>query len=113
MAGNGIDVGGIVSMGTAGLIGVSTMKMIGDTAKGKAKSTFSGGTTQKQASVPVALTNPKKQEKYLDTWYQHFPAVYGRYHMLYNGKRKDMIAYFYEDDRRMYEDVKAHYDNIR
>ena len=40
MAGNGVDIGGVISAGTAGLIGVGTMKMIGDTA-GK----FSGGTS--------------------------------------------------------------------
>lgn len=108
MAGNGVDIGGVISAGTAGLIGVGTMKMIGDTA-GK----FQGGSSTRKVSVPSALSSSAKQEKFLDLWYQHFPAVYGRYHTMYHGKRKDMIAYFYEDDHKMYKTVKGHFDNLR
>ena len=104
-------IGDVLGGAVAGIVGLSAIKMIGDSAKGNNRNTSNRPTSN--IKVPKGFKSKKQIDGFLDVWYRNYPMIYSKYHTLHKGNARDMIGDLWGHEKGVYNKIKAQYDNLR
>ena len=105
-------VGSLMGAGIAGVVGLSAMKMVSDTA-GQRTQRGGSGKTLGTLPMPQGIKGKQEEEKFLDVWYRLSSENYNKYHSLHGGNRKEMIVAIYDEEPARYKKIRTRYDNAR
>jgi len=104
-------VGDLMGAGIAGVVGLTAIKMIGDTAGANGRRRVDKPLAR--LPMPEGIKGKQEEEKFLDVWYRLSSDSYNKYHSLHGGNRKEMIVAIYSEEPSRYRKIRVRYDNAR